>query len=158
MRTLFLVSALFCYSLAAKCADQNNAPVNLRELAKSAGLAKQLHSYSAGNIKLDHFKFWLDQLQNDSLLERGEGGLASVRVRDVAIICLEAMAGMEFLPAGGGNRHEVAGIVSHKLGDDVFRYSVTKYETREISSIRFAIQCWLNGYLKGQSGAKQRAK
>ena len=100
------------------------------------------------------FDYWLRQLDNNERFSTDANWSSKLKVRDVAVVCLEAMAGREFFPAiGSTKRHEVLHIISHATSEEVFRYSLTLYDEEEVGRIRFAIDCWRDGYEKGQQKA-----
>ena len=84
-----------------------------------------MYRYSTSPIDAAQLQFWWKHLENNDYSPTDASWASKVKVRDAAVFCLETMAGMEFFPAvGNSKRHEVAGMISYKAGDEVFRDSI----------------------------------
>ena len=82
---------------------------------------------------------------------------AKLAIRQIALTCLEAMTGSEF-SASYGKRQEVVEIVTYRKADEAWRFQITAPTDQQFSEARVAASFWLEGYKRGLTEAKSKAR
>jgi hypothetical protein len=92
----------------------------------------------------DEVAAWARLLDTDLALKTDTTLLPGIRVREVALLCIEELTGESFIPSRGGQETPMRDLLATARGGKPEQFRVVKIEQSDMPGIQKSVQAWLS--------------